>query len=71
MGSVALRTAMRRGSGLDSHHVELGTELIVRHSTAPPGGGADERPGVGDPPVGTWNQSWCELESSAVTRVAW
>jgi LacI family transcriptional regulator len=38
MGSVALRTAMRQAAGerLDSHHVELATELIVRHSTAPP-----------------------------------
>jgi LacI family transcriptional regulator len=38
MGGVALRTAMRLAAGerLDSHHVELATELVVRHSTAPP-----------------------------------
>jgi LacI family transcriptional regulator len=38
MGSVALRTALRLAAGekLDSHHVELATELVVRHSTAPP-----------------------------------
>jgi LacI family transcriptional regulator len=38
MGGVALRTAMRLASGekLDSHHVELATELVVRRSTAPP-----------------------------------
>ena len=38
MGGVALRTAMRMASGekLDSHHVELATELVVRRSTAPP-----------------------------------
>jgi LacI family transcriptional regulator len=38
MGSVALRTAMRLAAGekLDSHHVELATELVVRRSTAPP-----------------------------------
>ncbi|HEY0813563.1 MAG TPA: substrate-binding domain-containing protein [Pseudonocardia sp.] len=36
MGSVALRTALRMVAGekLDSYHVELATELIVRHSTA-------------------------------------
>jgi LacI family transcriptional regulator len=40
MGSVALRTALRLAAGekLDSHHVELATELVVRSSTtAPPG----------------------------------
>jgi LacI family transcriptional regulator len=39
MGAVALRTALRMAAGedLDSHHVELATELIVRKSTAPPG----------------------------------
>jgi LacI family transcriptional regulator len=39
MGTVALRTAFRLGAGdhVDSHHVELATELIVRGSTAPPG----------------------------------
>jgi LacI family transcriptional regulator len=38
MGSVALRTALRLAAGekLDSHHVELATELVVRRSTAPP-----------------------------------
>jgi LacI family transcriptional regulator len=37
MGGVALRTALRLAAGekLDSHHVELATELIVRGSTAP------------------------------------
>jgi LacI family transcriptional regulator, galactose operon repressor len=38
LGGVALRTALRLAAGekLDSHHVELATELIVRRSTAPP-----------------------------------
>ena len=38
MGRVALRTALRLAAGeqLDSHHVELATELIVRQSTAAP-----------------------------------
>ena len=38
MGAVALRTALRLGSGehIDSHHVELATELVVRGSTAAP-----------------------------------
>jgi LacI family transcriptional regulator len=38
MGRVALRTALRLATGeqLDSHHVELATEIIVRNSTAPP-----------------------------------
>ena len=38
MGGVALRTAMRlvAGEQLESHHVELATELVVRESTAPP-----------------------------------
>jgi LacI family transcriptional regulator len=37
MGRIALRTALRLAAGekLDSHHVELATELIVRQSTAP------------------------------------
>jgi LacI family transcriptional regulator len=37
MGGVALRTALLLASGekLDSYHVELATELIVRRSTAP------------------------------------
>ncbi|MEV0719569.1 substrate-binding domain-containing protein [Asanoa sp. NPDC050611] len=36
MGGVALRTALRLAAGekLDSHHVELATELVVRGSTA-------------------------------------
>ena len=38
MGRVAVRTALRLAAGeqLDSHHVELATELVVRSSTAPP-----------------------------------
>jgi LacI family transcriptional regulator len=38
MGLVALRTALRLAAGetIDSHHVELATELVVRDSTAPP-----------------------------------
>ncbi|MEV4175744.1 substrate-binding domain-containing protein [Nonomuraea sp. NPDC049709] len=42
MGGVALRTALRLAAGekIDSHHVELATELVVRGSTAPvPAGG--------------------------------
>ena len=37
MGLVALRTAVRLATGekIDSHHVELATELIVRNSTGP------------------------------------
>jgi LacI family transcriptional regulator len=37
MGRVALRTALRLAAGetLDSHHVELATELVVRQSTGP------------------------------------
>ncbi len=37
MGRVALRTALRLAAGekIESHHVELATELIVRGSTAP------------------------------------
>jgi LacI family transcriptional regulator len=37
MGGVALRTAQRLAAGekIDSHHVELATELVVRGSTAP------------------------------------
>ncbi|WP_336207272.1 LacI family DNA-binding transcriptional regulator [Nonomuraea sp. LPB2021202275-12-8] len=36
MGRVALRTALRLAAGeqIDSHHVELATELVVRGSTA-------------------------------------
>ncbi len=42
MGGVAVRTALRMAAGekLDSHHVELATALVVRHSTAPPTEGA-------------------------------
>ena len=38
IGAMALRTALRLAGGekLDSHHVELATELVVRHSTAAP-----------------------------------
>ncbi|MFL6134429.1 MAG: LacI family DNA-binding transcriptional regulator [Nocardioidaceae bacterium] len=38
MGAVALRTALRLAAGesIDSNHVELATELIVRSSTAAP-----------------------------------
>ncbi len=41
MGAVALRTALRLAAGerVDSHHVELATELVVRGSTAPPATG--------------------------------
>lgn len=37
MGSVALRTALRLAGGekVESHHIELATELVVRASTAP------------------------------------
>jgi LacI family transcriptional regulator len=37
MGAVALRTALQLAAGekVASHHVELATELVVRHSTAP------------------------------------
>ncbi|MBX9245812.1 substrate-binding domain-containing protein [Actinotalea ferrariae] len=40
MGRVALRTLLQvaRGEGVDSHHVELATTLVVRDSTAPPAG---------------------------------
>lgn len=38
MGAVAVRTALRlaAGEGVDSRHVELATELVVRRSTASP-----------------------------------
>lgn len=38
MGAVAVRTALRlvAGEKVDSRHVELATELVVRYSTAPP-----------------------------------
>lgn len=37
MGAVAMRTALRLAAGeeLDSHHVELATQLVERRSTAP------------------------------------
>ncbi|MEU3253787.1 LacI family DNA-binding transcriptional regulator [Streptomyces sp. NPDC006997] len=40
MGGAALRTALRLADGekVESHHVELATELVIRGSTAPPGG---------------------------------
>lgn len=40
MGRVALRTVLRMAAGteLDSHHVELATELVVRGTTGPPPG---------------------------------
>ncbi|MEU8248834.1 substrate-binding domain-containing protein [Nonomuraea sp. NPDC048916] len=49
MGRVALRTALRLAAGeqIDSHHVELATELVVRGSTAP--ASRDTRPGAGRP----------------------
>jgi LacI family transcriptional regulator len=48
MGGVALRTALRLAGGerLDSHHVELATELVVRGSTAPPPRTAPDPPGA-------------------------
>ncbi|MGO4750724.1 LacI family DNA-binding transcriptional regulator [Streptomyces sp. 2MCAF27] len=38
MGALALRTALRLGAGeaIESHHVELATQLVVRESTRPP-----------------------------------
>lgn len=48
MGAVALRTALRLGAGehVDSHHVELATQLVVRESTAAPAVElSDGRPG--------------------------
>jgi LacI family transcriptional regulator len=38
MGAVALRTALRLAAGekVDSHHVELATQLIVRDSATEP-----------------------------------
>jgi LacI family transcriptional regulator len=37
MGAVAVRTALRLANGekVESHHVELATELVIRDSTAP------------------------------------
>jgi len=39
MGAVALRRALRLAAGeeIESHHIELATELVVRGSTAAPG----------------------------------
>ncbi|MEV4581603.1 substrate-binding domain-containing protein [Nonomuraea jabiensis] len=39
MGAVALRTALQLAAGetIDSYHVELATQLVVRESTRPPG----------------------------------
>jgi LacI family transcriptional regulator len=36
MGAVALRTALRLAAGekVDSHHVELATNLVIRESAA-------------------------------------
>jgi LacI family transcriptional regulator len=41
MGAAAVRRALRLAAGekVDSYHVELATELVVRHSTAPPAAG--------------------------------
>jgi LacI family transcriptional regulator len=40
MGRVAVKTVLQMAAGetLDSHHVELATELVVRSTTAPPEG---------------------------------
>jgi LacI family transcriptional regulator len=45
MGAVAVRTALRLAAGeaVDSHHVELATELVVRQSTAGPPASAGPR----------------------------
>ncbi|BET46347.1 MULTISPECIES: LacI family DNA-binding transcriptional regulator [Streptomyces] len=45
MGGAALRTALRLANGerVDSHHIELATELVVRASTAPPRAAPPER----------------------------
>ena len=42
MGMLAVRTVLRllNGEHLESPKVELATEVVVRHSTAPPGGGS-------------------------------
>jgi LacI family transcriptional regulator len=44
MGGVALRTALRLAAGekIDSHHVELATQLVVRGSTAPASAAGDD-----------------------------
>jgi len=57
MGAVAVRTALRlaAGEGVDSHHVELATELVVRQSTARPAasrrGRSHEDAGIGRSPA--------------------
>ncbi|MFH8443222.1 LacI family DNA-binding transcriptional regulator [Streptomyces sp. NPDC018026] len=45
MGGAALRTALRLANGekVESHHIELATELVVRASTAPPPEASAER----------------------------
>lgn len=45
MGRAALRAVLRqsRGEQPDTHRVELATRLVVRESTAPPGGGGPGR----------------------------
>ncbi|WP_028804803.1 LacI family DNA-binding transcriptional regulator [Streptomyces sp. 142MFCol3.1] len=45
MGGAALRTALRLANGdkVESHHIELATELVVRASTAPPGAVTSQR----------------------------
>ena len=57
MGAVAVRTALRLAAGerVDSHHVELATELVVRQSTARPaasrsGRSSHEDAGIGRSP---------------------
>ncbi len=49
MATVAVRTALRmaRGETLETHHVELATELVVRDSTAPLDGSAAGRAATG------------------------
>lgn len=51
MGGMAVRTALRliAGASIDSHHVELATELVVRESTAPPSGRGESRSVGPDP----------------------
>jgi LacI family transcriptional regulator len=51
MGRVALKSVLQLAAGdaLDSHHVELATELIVRGTTAPPPGAAPGRSGATRP----------------------
>jgi LacI family transcriptional regulator len=53
MGKVALRTAMRLATDgeVDSHHVELATELVVRRSTAPAPEAKEQAPTTETPEV--------------------